>query len=131
MTRTLVVTIESDSEFEAAVSAALEALAEGSSVDDTHTVSVPNETVLAETFTATTLSLLRVLAKRQPASIRETARVLERDVKNVHEELTRLEAMGVLRFEAAGQAKRPVFPYDELVIDLPLGEGSGDAAVRS
>lgn len=48
-------------------------------------------------------------------------------MKNVHGELSTLEALGVIRFAEEGRAKRPVFPYDDLVIS-PLGESDGDAA---
>lgn len=52
--------------------------------------------MLAQTFTEQTLGLLRVITDAEPESIRETARLVERDVKNVHEELARLETMGVI-----------------------------------
>lgn len=126
MTRTVVVTIESDAEFGGAVRSTIEQLAEGGTVDTAHTVSFPDEELLGETFTPTTMALLRTVADRRPESIRATARAVERDVKNVHEDLTRLEAMGIIRFEAEGQAKRPVFPYDGLVITVPFDGASRD-----
>lgn len=126
MTRTLIVTVESNEEFYTEVHSALESLQEGTEGETDHTVSFPDEQVLAETFTATTLELLRTLSEHEPASIRETARIVERDVKNVHEELTKLEAMGVIRFEDDGQAKCPVFPFDELVITVPFPHAVAD-----
>jgi predicted transcriptional regulator len=91
----------------------------------------PNEAMLAQTFTERTLRLLRVITDAEPESIRETARLVERDVKNVHEELTRFEAMGVIRFAEEGRSKRPVFPYDELIITVPFGHRSGDETDRA
>lgn len=107
---------------------AIERLDRGEEVTRPDSVTFPNERVLARTFNERTLGLLRVVAEDRPASIRETARLAERDVKNVHEELTRLEAMGVVRFADEGRSKRPVFPYDELVVTIPFGR-SNDAAV--
>ncbi|GGK55917.1 HVO_A0114 family putative DNA-binding protein [Haloarcula sebkhae] len=46
----------------------------------------------------------------EPDSICETARLVCRNKKNVHKELTTLEALGVIRFEAVGRAKKSVFP---------------------
>lgn len=126
MTRTLVVTIESDEAFDDEVRSAIERLQDGEPVHSTHTVSFPSEELLAETLTATTLALLRALSTHEPASIRETARLVERDVKNVHDELTRLETMGIIRFEAVGQAKKPVFPFDELIVNVPFPHSPQD-----
>ncbi|MCU4802451.1 hypothetical protein OB920_18980 [Halobacteria archaeon HArc-gm2] len=126
MTRTLVVTVESDEAFDDEVRSAIERLQDGETVDSTHTVSVPSEELLAEALTATTLALLRALSTHEPASIRETARLVERDVKNVHDELTRLEAMGIIRFEEVGQAKQPIFPFDELLVNVPFPHSPQD-----
>jgi predicted transcriptional regulator len=80
---------------------------------------------LTDVFNERTYTLLRVIRDEEPASIRETARLVGRDKKNVHEELTTLEALGVIRFEEDGRAKRPVFPYTELVV-TPLAGTDGD-----
>jgi predicted transcriptional regulator len=110
--------------------AAIEALDRGEPVEQPDSVTFPNETMLAQTFTERTLRLLRVITDADPESIRETARLVERDVKNVHEELARLETMGVIHFAEEGRSKRPVFPYDELVITVPFGR-SDDAAAAT
>ena len=126
MTRTLVVTVESNEAFDDEVRSAIERLQDGEPVESTHTVSFPNEEILAKTLTATTLALLRALSQHKPASIRETARIVERDVKNVHDELKRLEAMGIVRFEDVGQAKKPIFPFDELIVNVPFPHSTQD-----
>ncbi|GAA0464766.1 hypothetical protein MUK72_19210 (plasmid) [Halococcus dombrowskii] len=105
---------------------AIEALNRGETVEQPDSVTFPNETMLAQTFTERTLGLLRVITDAEPESIRETARLVERDVKNVHEELARLETMGVIHFAEEGRAKRPVFPYDELVITVPFRQRPND-----
>lgn len=105
---------------------AIEALDRGETVEQPDSVTFPNETMLAQTFTEQTLGLLRVITDAEPESIRETARLVERDVKNVHEELARLETMGVIHFAEEGRSKRPVFPYDELVITVLFGQYSND-----
>lgn len=52
---------------------------------------------------------MRVIRDESPESIRKTARLVGRDKKNVHEELTTLEALGVIRFEDNGRAKSRCF----------------------
>ena len=78
-------------------------------------------------FNERTYTLLRVIRDEAPESIRETARLVGRDKKNVHEELTTLEALSIIRFEAVGRAIKPVFPYDELVV-TPLAHDTVDGA---
>nr|WP_254546488.1 transcriptional regulator [Halomarina sp. BND7] len=67
-----------------------------------------------------TLELLRVLVAERPDSIRETARLVDRDVRQVHRNLEELEALGLLDFEQVGRSKRPTVWYDRIEVDLPL-----------
>ena len=106
---------------------AIRQLTGGESVDQPAIVRFPNESQLTDVFNEQTYTLLGVIKDEQPDSIRETARLVGRDKKNVHEELTTLEALGVIRFEEEGRAKRPVFPYDDLVV-TPLTDRSGDGS---
>lgn len=106
---------------------AVEALESGEPIDGPSLIRFADEQQLGEVFNERTYRLLRVIREAEPDSIRETARLVERDVKNVHEELSTLEALGVIRFVVEGQAKRPVFPYDDLVIS-PFGADERDAA---
>jgi predicted transcriptional regulator len=53
---------------------------------------------------------------------------VDRDVKNVHEELTRLAQLGITYFQEEGQRKRPVVRFDELEITLHFDPEPGDAA---
>lgn len=49
--------------------------------------------------------LLGTVANEEPANMRETARIVERDVKNIHDQLTRLERLGIIRFEQLDRSK--------------------------
>lgn len=72
-------------------------------------------------LTPQTVELLRTIARDQPASIREAARLVDRDIKNVHRELIRLGARDLVNFEEDGRARRPVLAYDTLEIELAIG----------
>ena len=109
---------------------AINQLEAGEPVDRPATITFANEQQLGEVFNERTYKLLRVIRENEPKSIRETARLVDRDVKNVHEELSTLEALGVIRFDEDGQAKRPVFPYDDLVIS-PFGRDENDTATAT
>lgn len=68
----------------------------------------------------TNLRLLEAVAAHEPASIRELARRVDRDVRRVHDNVTLLESWGFLELVEDGHAKRPVIWYDELEISVPL-----------
>lgn len=118
--RTLLVTVESDEAFYRGGYEAFERLQNGEPNPEPDSFSFPDAETLFETFNARTMQLLETIAEAEPASIRETARLVERDVKNVHEDLTTLERLGLIQFDQDGRSKRPVFPYDEVVISLPF-----------
>lgn len=57
-------------------------------VDELHRVTRPKN-----------LELLRTIARDEPESIRETARLVGRDVRQVHDNLQELENLGLIEFE--------------------------------
>ncbi|WP_435176487.1 hypothetical protein [Halorussus sp. AFM4] len=109
---------------------AIRTLRDGESIDQPATVTFANAQQLSDVFNERTYTLLRVIRTEQPDSIRETARLVGRDMKNVHQELTTLEALGIIRFDEDGQSKRPVFPYDDLIIS-PFARDNGDTAASA
>lgn len=87
---------------------------------------------LYQVFTPRAIELLQAIVREEPASMREAARIVDRDIRQVSENLNRLAEYGVVEFVENGRAKRPVVPYDEIDIRLPLGERSdADAAAPS
>jgi predicted transcriptional regulator len=75
------------------------------------------------------LELLRTIAREEPGGIRETARLVDRDVRQVHRNLTELEELGLIDFETDGQSKRPTVWYDTIEVDLPLHDSDGESDV--
>lgn len=129
---TLVVTVRTAEEFHGDVTTNLERLERGESAENPSRLSFTSYDDLLRTFTPATLSLIETVRRETPSSINEAARTVERDVKNVHDELTRLEAMGIIYFAEEGSSKRPVVWFDDLVIDIALvedGESSSDSVV--
>jgi predicted transcriptional regulator len=66
------------------------------------------------------LELLRAIVQHSPDSIRETARLVDRDVSQVHRNLTELEELHLVELVTDGQSKRPSVWYETIDIDLPL-----------
>ncbi|GGL36297.1 hypothetical protein GCM10009037_19850 [Halarchaeum grantii] len=128
---TLVVTVRSSGEFHDDVTAEIKAHERGDAVDSTPTLSFTSYDDLMGTLTPRVLDLIEAIGREEPSSINETARVVGRDVKNVHEELSRLAQLGIIFFEEDGQRKRPVVWFDELVIELPFESESSDTATAT
>lgn len=128
---TLVLTVTSSEEFHDDVTVSMTALARGETVEATPTLSFASYDELMETVTPRVLDLIEAIRRNEPASINETARVVDRDVKNVHEELSRLAQLGIIVFEEDGQRKRPVVWFDELVINLPFDPEMDDTTAAA
>jgi len=126
---TLLVTVKSTEEFSGGVVEAIDSLETGEPVDATPTLSFTSYEELLGTITPSVLELIEVIRREEPESINEAARAVDRDVKNVHDELTRLARIGIIYFEEEGRRKRPVVWFDEVVIDIPFGSLDDDAAV--
>jgi len=81
---------------------------------------------LVDSLTPLRLELIQSIAEHTPQSMREAARLVDRDVSDVHSDLKQLETLGVLELEGGGPggAMRPVVPFDriEMHIDYPLGD---------
>ncbi|WP_049987354.1 HVO_A0114 family putative DNA-binding protein [Halobellus rufus] len=93
---------------------------------------------LVESLTPLRLELIQAIAEHGPESMREAARLVDRDISDVHSDLKQLEVLGILELEAGGSggAMQPVVPFDriEMHIDYPLVEGvdiDGDSAPAS
>jgi predicted transcriptional regulator len=105
---------------------AIKRLAAGKPVEKPATVTFTDEEQLSDVFDGPTYTLLRVVRDCEPTSIDETAELLGRDVEAVRAKLTTLEALGAVRLEGDDQSKRPVFPYDDLLI-RPFAGDEGDS----
>jgi predicted transcriptional regulator len=117
---TLVVTVLPSHEFHNDVTDNIEALEEGTATESPPRLSFANYDDLMETLTPRVLDLIEAIRNENPSSINETADVVDRNIKNVHEELHRLAQYNIIFFEEDGQSKRPVVWFDELVINLPF-----------
>ena len=89
-----------------------------------------------DSLTPLRLNLIRAIAEEAPESMREAARLVERDVSDVHSDLKQLEVLGILTLEegAPGGAIQPIVPFDriEVHIDYPLiDDGDADSAPAS
>lgn len=73
------------------------------------------------------LELLRAIVQHEPESIRETARLVDRDVRQVHRNLTELADLHLIELVDEGRARRPSVWYDTIELDLPLVDRPADS----
>ena len=96
------------------------------------TAAIPLEEVTTADGGDESGTLLRTIAREEPAGIRETARLVDRDVRQVHRNLNELESLGLIDLKERGLAKRPTVWYDTIEVDLPLfGPDSGSDAANT
>ena len=122
---TLYVTVKSDEAFLDDAGSAVEALAAGDSVEWTNELSFPSIEMLFREFTPKKIELLQAVTEKQPESISQTAKIVGRDVKNIHQNLVELAQLDVIEFVENGQAKQPVARYNSLRIDVPFDPPPG------
>jgi predicted transcriptional regulator len=127
--RTLTVRVASPEEVFDDLEERFDALAAGETPEPRFEVVLQREEDLTELLRSRNLTLLRTISREEPASIRETARMVDRDVRQVHDDLTRLAELNLLRFEPNGSAKRPIVWYDDIDIELPIAHDDGTSAV--
>lgn len=108
---------QSDTE---AVEAALAALDQGETPEPHLEVVFHDPAQLHQITRPKNLELLQAIASECPESIRETARIVGRDVRQVHRNLNELESLGLIDLDTVGQSKRPVVWYDSISVDLSL-----------
>ena len=79
---------------------------------------------LVDSLTPLRLELIQAIAEHAPESMREAARLVDRDVSDVHSDLKHLETLGILELKEGGPggAMQPIVPFDriEMHIDYPL-----------
>ncbi len=89
--------------------------ASGEAVDETHVTFLDVRTML-DTLSPRRLELLRYVRQRGAGNVRELAQALNRDYKNVHQDVATLEAAGLLLREG----RKLTAPWDELQANVSL-----------
>lgn len=69
----------------------------------------------------TSIELLRAVAREEPSSIREAARLVDRDVRQVHDNLWKLGLLDLVEFDRSGRSHRPIVDYERIEIEIETG----------
>lgn len=68
----------------------------------------------------TSIELLRAVAREEPSSIREAARLVDRDVRQVHDNLWQLGTLDLVAFDRSGRSHRPVVDYERIELEIEV-----------
>lgn len=121
---TLRITAKPFEESKEATLDAIERWEEGEEVP--HVVNFQDASRLQRILTPRRLELVRSLMGERADSIRALADRLERDVRQVHDDLQLLSEYRIVHFTEVGGAKQPFVPYETVQIQVELGEPSRD-----
>jgi len=102
------------------VAEAMRALDEGDEPDRSYGLTLETESQINEVLNDRNLELLRTVAREDVESIRDLARRLNRDVRQVHDAVTKLEMLGLVELEKKGRRKKPTVWYDSITVDIPV-----------
>ena len=130
-TNTLHITVEPTAAFFEAALEDVDRLETGEELDDEYVLSLPDETALERVLSAKNLELIRTIASENPESVRELARLVDRDIKNVSMALNRLQEIGVVALEEEGRKKKPSVWYDHVAIDIQVVPDTPDDSAEA
>ncbi len=90
--------------------------------DDDEMIINPFENDLFEIFTKKRLELIKSIMESRPRSIRELSQIVERDVKNVFEDLKLLHESRIIEFINSGRCKQPVVKRKTIILQFSRGD---------
>jgi len=83
-------------------------------------LNLSTERGLSRLMSEKSLELLHAVAEEEPSSIRELARMVDRDYREVHRNMEELESLNVVEFVEEGRSKKPFVWYDNIEVKVDL-----------
>lgn len=71
---------------------------------------------MLECLTEKRIQMMETIKNRQPNSIRELSRILERDIKNVFDDLLMLEKNHFIKLKQSGRSRKPMVIIKKIII---------------
>ena len=93
-----------------------------------HVVNFQDASRLQRILTPRRLDVVRSLMGAPAESMRDLADRLDRDVRQVHDDLQLLNEYRIVHFREEGGAKKPYVPYDTVTIEVELTKPLDDAS---
>ena len=110
------------------VLADIQAMERGEDIPERHVLVLDTEAELQRLLSPANLDLLRAIRRHEPESMRAVAELVDRDFKEVHRNLTELDALNVIDLIEDRRSKRPLVRFDEIDINLSLDSNDSEMA---
>ena len=99
---------------------AFEEVSKGRTIKKRRAIYFSNLKEMRRILTERRLELLKTIKDRKPSSVYELARVLNRDLKNVLQDVSYLEELGIIAVSKIGDKKVPRFGYDRISLEVSV-----------
>jgi predicted transcriptional regulator len=99
---------------------AFERLSKGMAIKQKRAVYFTSLKEMRRVLTERRLEILKTIRDRKPSSVYELAKMLDRDLKNVLQDLSYLQALGIVGITETGVKKVPHFDYDRISIEVAV-----------
>jgi predicted transcriptional regulator len=92
----------------------------GKAVKHRRAVYFANLKEMRRVLTERRLDILKTIRDQKPSSVYQLAKILDRDLKNVIQDLSYLQELGIVAITQTGVKKVPHFDYDRISIEVAV-----------
>jgi predicted transcriptional regulator len=97
-----------------------EKLSKGETVQKKTAIYFNNLKEMRKVLTEKRLELLKAIKDKKPASVYELARMVNRDIKNVLQDLSYLQELGLVEITETRDKKIPHVGYDKIALEVAI-----------
>jgi predicted transcriptional regulator len=97
-----------------------EKLSRGEHVQKKEAVYFSNLREMRKVLTEKRMELLKTIKDKKPASVYELAKILHRDIKNVLQDITYLQEVGLVNVTETRDKKIPRVRYDKIAFEVAI-----------
>jgi predicted transcriptional regulator len=99
---------------------AFELASKGKAVKQRRAIYFANLKEMRRVLTERRLDILKTIREGKPSSVYHLAKMLDRDLKNVLQDLSYLQELGIVSITETGVKKVPHFDYDRISIEVAV-----------
>lgn len=97
-----------------------EKISRGEHVQKKTAIYFSNLREMRKVLTEKRLELLKAIKDKKPASVYKLARIVDRDIKNVLQDLTYLHELGLVEITETKDKKTPRVAYDKIAFEVAI-----------